>query len=304
VTVPDVSKEGVAGQWNGSILRRPSTSFVVIFNLVAVAALGLIIGAMKWAGSMALVVIPFWVVFVLCGFPWSNFDALNGIAGDQSAWSATNVYFEIMVIRGSFINATLLGICLDALKRARERANPSAPPVQSSSTRRLGQTVLKAVILLVVFGMLIVPQTPYGRRVRLHTAWTRAASTPLFYVKRHDNGPLFAKSGFRVAVQNLLGDPRTSHKGRRDLTALALAIEKAIAVDTGDSDAVEGAERDLSAALLCVTTSSRKNYVGGFPIQDMLAAELDAQERGTAFHNFIERVGGKYTLPSGDGCKS
>jgi len=77
-------------------------SFIVILNLVAVAALGLIIGAMKVAGNMALVVVPVRGVFMLCGFPWSDFEALNGLTVDESERSATPIWFTESFVSSSY----------------------------------------------------------------------------------------------------------------------------------------------------------------------------------------------------------
>jgi hypothetical protein len=67
-------------------------SAVIILNLVALATLGLILAAFHFAGSAAMIVVPFWVVFLLCGYPWSDLGA-----GSNGSWSGLDVYFEVML---------------------------------------------------------------------------------------------------------------------------------------------------------------------------------------------------------------
>jgi hypothetical protein len=103
----------------------------------------------------------------------------------------------------------------------------------------------------------------------------------------------------------VVGNFRNSRKGRLRLTEMALAIETAIAADNGGPGAVDQAEKRFSAALLCVSTTAPSNYASrpaSVSLMKLLQAELDSPERVAAFHNFLQQVGSRHTLPFGDGC--
>jgi len=85
------------------------------------------------------------------------------------------------------------------------------------------------------------------------------------------------------------------------------AIERAIRAERSDPTAVGSAERELSAALLCIKSSRSANY-GNVTIRDIHydtveRLEREAKEREAALRAFLALVGHRYTLPAGSGCK-
>lgn len=272
-------------------------SAIIILNLVALATLGLILAAFHFAGSAAMIVVPFWVVFLLCGYPWSDLGA-----GSNGSWSGLDVYFEVMLLRGVFINATIVGLCIAWWKRAHSPGGPTHSATRFGQAGKGWQAGVVWFILASDAALLILPMTSYTHRAELEYAWAELSKYTYYYPRRPSDPP-FAKSGFRREVQDVLGDPRGNREGRRRLTALALALEVAINVAEGDGSAVERAERQLSAALLCVRTGSWSHYPGRVPPTfELVGAELDTPERAAALHEFIERLKDKHTLPPGNGC--
>lgn len=253
---------------------------VIILNLVA--TLGLIFAAFDFAGSAAMIVVPF--------------------AVSNGSWSGIDVYFEVMLLRGVFINATIVGLCIAWWKRARSSGGPTHSATRSGLASKGWQAGVVWFILASDAALLFLPMTSYARRAELEYAWAELSKYTHYYPRRPSDPPS-AKSGFPREVQDVLGDPRGNREGRRRLTALALAVEVAINVAEGDGSAVERAERQLSAALLCVRTGSWSHYPGRVPPTfELVGAELDTPERAAALHEFIERLRNKHTLPPGNGC--
>ena len=269
-------------------LSRLAVSCTLLFNALAALALTSILLGMYAAGAAAMIFVPFWLLFLVCGLPWVHFSDLNGMVANEASWSPNNLYYGILTVRGVFINATLLGGGID-LWRWYRRKRGGAVAAGASARRHPWQLTATAVVVMLVLTMSVLPITHYGRLTRLRAGWRELANA--------------VPVGFKPPPHSEAG---VSTKGRRDLAALTAAIDAAIHADRSKPDAVTAAERALSAALLCIESSGSANYgrvtIGDIHLEAIERVADEAAQREAALRSFLALLDHRYTLPAGSGC--
>jgi hypothetical protein len=292
---------GVRWIWSQSYIVK--VNFLVAICWLAVDALMMLLAVVAvymHHGTPPLIALPFRLLLTALGAPWSATGAgFDGMRADLPFWSANNLYYEVLTARGTYINATFVGLGADTWSWWQTRQRYHAHSLRPQRTPFGNNPIVTLLTVLAVITMGILQWTPYGKSVRLASAWEYAHRFRYFQVAVRPT-PIDSQSGFPAAVDALINSPENAAKRRRDLTQLAVAIEAAIHINTHDRMSVASVDREMSAALLCIASSGQRGYDGG--LGTMLGDSINTPARAAAFQRFLRYVGDRHTLPDGNGC--
>ena len=293
---------GIGWIWNQNYVVRANLLVALCWlGVDALMMLLAIIGMHTDNDALPLAALPFRILLSACGTPWSATPSdFDGMRADLPFWSPNNLYYEVLRTRGTYINATLVGLVIGTWHWWRSRRQSQAHSLHPQRTAGANSPIFSISVLLAVFAMGVLQWTPYGRSTRLASAWEDVYRFRYFPAVTAP-APIDPRTAFPAAVKRLINSRGITEKRRLDLTQLAAAIENAVSVNTNDRISLGRAAREMSAALLCIASSGQSGYDGGLGM--MLEKSINTSARAAAFQKFLKRARDDHPLPAGTGCR-